>query len=312
MAVDPCFTALLADRRNELRPPPPHVTLAELRQANRDFLTSPRAPAVHAVDEVIIAGPGGPLAVRVYRPSAETPLPAAAFFHGGGFVLGDLDTHDYLCRRLAIEAGCVIVATDYRLAPETRYPGAIEDCHAALAWIAGNGAALGVDAGRLAVCGDSAGANLAVATALLARGRGPALRHMALLYPMADAACDSPSMRDFARGYLLTDAAVRWFWEQYLADAAGRTDPLASVLRADLAGLPPTTLLTAEFDPLRDEGEALAARLDAAGVPVTATRHAGMIHGFVGMPQLTPVADVAIGELATGLSSAYRVGCIRS
>lgn len=306
MAVDPCFTALLADRRNELRPPPSHVSLADVRAANKAFLLQAPTPPIHAVEELTAIGPAGPITLRAYRPSAARNLPATLFCHGGGFVLGDLDTHDALCRSLALSADCVVVSVDYRRAPETKFPGPVEDCHAALAWLAAHATRLQIDPGRLALCGDSAGANLAVAAALLARSRGPTVRHLALLYPITDAACDTDSMREFARGYILTRSAMQWYWSSYLETPQDAVNPLASVLRAELAGLPTTTVVTAEFDPLRDEGEAFADRMRASGVTVFARRYPGMIHGFVGMPHITSTAARAVMDAATDMQATYR------
>lgn len=298
MPVDPCFATLLADKRSELRPPPPHVTVADMRAGNKAYLAATPRVAIDSVHDLDMPGPAGRLALRVYRPSAAPNLPATLFCHGGGFVLGDLDTHDSICHQLARSANRVVVAVDYRRAPETRFPGAVEDCHAALAWLAGHAAALDIDATRLTLCGDSAGANLAVATALLARSRGPAVRHLALLYPMVDPGCGTGSMMEYARGYLLSSAAVKWCWGLYLGDASQATDPLAAPLLADLRGLPPTTVAVAECDPLRDEGEHLGARLRDSGVPVVLRRYDGMVHGFAGLAHLTPLAVRAIDDIA--------------
>jgi acetyl esterase len=233
------------------------------------------------------------------------------FCHGGGFVLGDLDTHDSICHQLARSADRVVVSVDYRCAPETRFPGAVEDCYAALAWIAAQAGSLGVDATRLTVCGDSAGANLAIACAQLARARGPVVRHVGLLYPMVDPACDTASMHEFARGFLLSRAAVQWSWSMYLADPADVASPLASPLQGGLTGLPPVSVSTAEFDPLRDEGETLAATLRAAGVPVVSRRYAGMVHGFAGLAHITPVAVRAIEDLVVDIDTACRAAGAR-
>jgi len=305
MPVDPCFEALLADQRSELRPPPPHVTLADMRAGNKAYLVATPKVPLHSVEDVSIAGVAGSLTVRVYRPSAEPGCPVTLFCHGGGFLLGDLDTHDSICHQLARSANRIVVSVDYRLAPESRFPGPVEDCYAALAWIADQADALGIDATRLTLCGDSAGANLAAATAQLARARGgPEVRHLALWYPMVDPACDTVSMRVYARGYLLSSAAVRWCWGLYLPHPQDAANPLASLLHADTQGWPPTSVSTAEFDPLRDEGEALAARLHAAGVPVVSRRYDGMVHGFAGLAHLTPMAVRAIEDVAADIAAA--------
>ncbi|MEY2919314.1 MAG: hypothetical protein RL261_619 [Pseudomonadota bacterium] len=301
MPVDPAFTALLADKRSELRPPPAHVTADVMRAGNKAYLvTAPKTP-IHAVEDRVLPGPAGPLNVRIYRPASGIQLPVIVFCHGGGFVLGDLDTHDSICHRLAHSSGCAVIAVDYRRAPETRFPGALDDCTAALRWVAHNAASLHLDGGRLALCGDSAGGQLAAATALRARRDGPAVRHVALLYPMVDPACETASMHAFARGHLLARDGVQWAWSQYLSEPADAANPLVSLLRAELTAFPPTSVVTAECDPLRDEGETFADRLRAAGVAVTARRYTGMVHGFAGLPQITPVASQAIDDVAADI-----------
>jgi acetyl esterase len=228
------------------------------------------------------------------------------YFHGGGWVIGNPDTHDNLCKALANRSSARVVSVDYRLAPEHRFPAAPEDCYAATCWVAERGAEIGVDGARLAVAGDSAGGNLATVVALMARDRGgPRLRHQVLIYPVTDCDFDTPSYRDNAEGYLLTRDAMRWFWDHYLPDPDLRTNPYAAPLRAEkLAGLPPATVLTAEYDPLRDEGEAYAARLREAGVPVEATRHHGQIHGFVQLLDVFDAARRAVDELGLALRRA--------
>jgi acetyl esterase len=215
-------------------------------------------------------------------------------------VIGSLETHDGSCRDLANRIGCVVVSVDYRLAPEARYPAAAEDCYAATKWVAENAKALGVDASRIGIGGDSAGGNLTAVVALMARDRrGPALRHQLLIYPVTDADFSRPSYRENAEGYLLTARAMEWFWGHYVPDAAQRQDPYAAPLRAkDLSGLPPAFVLTAEYDPLRDEGEAFAARLQQAGVPTRLQRYDGAIHGFFAMGLLAEVARRAIDDAA--------------
>lgn len=303
MPVDPCFAELLADKRSELRPPPPHVTIDDMRAGNKAYLAATPKVAIHDVEDRVIEG-GDALKVRIYRPSAAGLLPATLFCHGGGFVLGDLDTHDSICHRLARSAQRVVVAVDYRRAPEHPFPVPYQDCVAALRWMAANAGALGIDERRLTVCGDSAGANLALAVANSTRsGGGPAISHVGLLYPMADPSCRFPSMTEFARGYLLSAAAVKWCWGLYLGAAQSSPSPLAAPLEGDLAGLPPVSIAVAEFDPLRDEGEALAAKMQAAGVAVTMRRYAGMVHGFAGLAHLTKVAVQAIDDLARDIAA---------
>jgi acetyl esterase len=272
-----------------------------------DQMSQPRTRApVHEVSDLTAAGPAGEVPVRLYRPAAEGRLPAIAYYHGGGFVIGSVETHDGTCRALANATGCAVVSVDYRLAPEHRFPAAPEDCWSALAWLAAEGEALGLDPSRLAVAGDSAGGNLAAAAALLARERGPELRFQLLVYPVTDHGFDTPSYLENGEGYFLSAAMMRWFWQQYLEEPSHGADPLASPLRAaDLAGLPPALVLTAEYDPLRDEGEVYAARLRDAGVPVTITRYAGMFHGFVRMTRILDKARTALDEIAGSLQKAF-------
>jgi acetyl esterase len=305
MPVDPCFARLLADPRSELRRPPPHVSLAAMRQGNKAFLIAePKAP-LHAIENLVAPGPEGQLALRLYRPAPEGTLPLVLFMHGGGFVLGDLDTHDSICSAIAREASCVVCAVDYRLAPEARFPAPVNDGTAALEYLIENAPTLGFDATRIAFCGDSAGANIVTAVAMRARRQfGPALCGLALLYPTVDPACDTASMQEFGSGHMLTRSGVEWFWSSYLGSPADAEHPEACLLRGDLHGLPRTTIVTAECDPLRDEGEALAARLRAAGVETTLHRWPGMLHGFAGMQQITPAAAHALRRVAADLAAA--------
>jgi acetyl esterase len=254
-----------------------------------------------------VALAGGEITVRVYTPAGAGPHPALVFYHGGGWVIGDLSTHDGICRTLTNAAGCAIASVDYRLAPEFKYPTAVDDSYAALSWVADQSAALGLDRRRVAVGGDSAGGNLATVVALLARDRGgPRVAHQVLIYPVTDYRFDTASYRENATGYVLTAEAMRWFWGHYLARAEQGGEPLASPLRAPtLAGLPPALVLTAECDPLRDEGEAYAERLRDAGVPVTLTRYTGMFHGFVRMTRLLDKARAAVDEIAAALGKAF-------
>jgi len=264
-----------------------------------------------AVAEVVdraIPGPAGEIPVRIYRPSRDGVRPVLVYFHGGGWVLGSLQTHDGVCRALANAADCVIVSVDYRLAPEHGYPAAPEDCWAATAWVAANAATIGADGTRLAIGGDSAGGNLAAVVALMARERGgPAIRFQLLVYPVTDYNFETASYRDNAEGYLLTIGDMRWFWNHYLAapGAAAGADPFASPLRASsLAGLPPALVVTAEYDPLRDEGEAYARRLQEAGVSATLSRYDGQIHGFFSMSDLLDAGKAAVREAAAALRTA--------
>jgi acetyl esterase len=263
--------------------------------------------AIAALEDRRIPGPDGEIPVRIYRPEGKAPLPALVYFHGGGWVIGSIETHDGSCRDLANRVGCVVISVDYRLAPEHRYPAAAEDCFAATKWVAENASALGVDAARIAVGGDCAGGNLAAAVALMARERrGPALRHQLLIYPVTDADFTRGSYRENAEGYLLTTKAMEWFWGHYVPDRSQRSEPFAAPLRAkELAGLPPAFVITAEYDPLRDEGEAYAKRLQDAGVPTTARRYDGAIHGFFAMGLLSEVARRAVDDAVGALRAAF-------
>lgn len=310
MALDPKFKAMLEIPGMQLGAPPPEVTPDMMREGARALLPPVEPPPVYEVRNLEIPGPAGPLRARLYHPSVARPLPTIVFLHGGGFVLCDLESHDVTCRTLANASGCAVVAVDYRLAPETRFPGPVEDAYAAVQWVAAHGAAHGLDGARLAIAGDSAGGNLAAAAALLARSRGgPKILHQALICPVTDAACDTRSMHEFATGYMLSRELMQWFWERYLAKPEDAANPLASPLRErDLAGLPPATIVTAEFDPLRDEGEAYADRLRAAGVSVIARMYPGMIHDFPQMPLVTEVAERALADVAQDLRAALMAG----
>jgi acetyl esterase len=233
--------------------------------------------------------------VRVYRPSDAAHLPVILYFHGGGWVVCDLDTHDSICRTLCKSHKAVVVSVDYRLAPEHKFPVPLEDCYAATKYVSDHAARLGVDATKLIVAGDSAGGNLACATALLAKQRGgPAIYHQFLIYPVTDYNFDTASYQQLATGYMLTAQGMRWYWQQYAPDETAARSPLASVLQADLSDLPPTTILTAGYDPLRDEGKALADKLQAAGIAVRYHCFDDMLHGFVNLVGIVPAADQAL------------------
>lgn len=259
------------------------------------------APArVEEIREVSIPGPSGPLRARLYRPGgAGSAPPGLVYFHGGGFIYGDLDTHDVACRGIAQATPCVVVSVDYRLAPEHRFPAAVEDAFAATAWIAANGAALGIDPARLVVAGDSAGGNLAAVTALMARDAGgPSLSMQVLIYPTTDFAEEAESVARLAEGYLLTRESIRWVKRNYLRDERDAVDWRASPLRAgDLSRLPAAYIITAGFDPLRDEGGAYAERLAQAGTAVTHECFEGQVHGFLLMGADMAAAGHAIQRI---------------
>jgi acetyl esterase/lipase len=298
MALDPDAERVLELVRLSGRPPYEMLTPAEARAlflAGREVL-SPEPQRVAEICE--LAAPrtdGSAIPLRLYRPFGTAPAtmsPGLVFFHGGGWVIGDLESHDAMCRHLANASGCAIVSVDYRLAPEHKFPAAVEDCFAATAWVAAAGAALGIDSGRLAVGGDSAGGNLAAVVSLLARDRGaPPLRYQMLLYPPVDFAGRHESHSRFAEGYLLTRATMRWFSEQYLRGPEDVANWWASPLHAgDLAGLPPAFVLTTGFDPLCDEGIAYAGRLREQGVAVRHRHVPDQIHGFLLMGKIIGAA----------------------
>jgi len=308
MPLDPQARALLDQLKalggppfNELAPPDARIAA----QALGSLSGTPEAVA--KVEDRTIAGPAGALPVRLYTPAGSGPFPVLVFFHGGGWVIGDLSTQDGACRALTNAVGCVVVSVDYRLAPEHKFPAAPEDTYAATKWVAQNAATINTDPARIALGGDSAGGNLTAVTAQMARDRGgPQLVFQLLIYPVIDGACDTASYSDNADGYLLTKDMMQWFWNHYVRSNVDRQNPMASPLRArSLRGLPPALVLTAEFDPLRDEGEAYAARLKEAGVPVTLSRYNGMIHGFFGMASVIDQAKMAIAEAASALRMAF-------
>jgi acetyl esterase len=269
-------------------PPVQHMTGAEARTLIGSRFLPPAQP--EPIDEVTdrsVDGPHGPISVRVYRPDAAGRLPIVVYAHGGGFVFCDLDSHDGLCRNIANLVPAVVVSVGYRLAPEHPWPAAADDVYAVTRWSADNAATLGGDAGRLVVGGDSAGGNLAAVTAIMARDRGgPVLSGQLLLYPMIAADFDTESYRLFGRGYYNPKPALQWYWDCYVPTAGDRTHPYAAPLHAELSGLPPAVVVIAGHDPLRDEGLAFGAALQAAGVPTVQLRYEGGIHGFMTMPML--------------------------
>jgi acetyl esterase len=264
------------------------------------------SPAVDITDMAVPGGPSGTVPVRIVRPrQSRGPLPVIVYLHGAGWVFGNSHTHDRLIRELAVGAGAAVVFPSYSLSPEAKYPTAIEECYAVAAWAAKQGAPYDLDPARMAVAGDSVGGNMSIALTLLAKERGGVtFRHQVLFYPVTDARFDTGSYEEFATGYFLRRDAMQWFWDQYTTDPAERAQITASPLRgtaAQLAGLPPTLLITGEADVLRDEGEAFGDKLREAGVPVTAVRFQGIIHDFVMLNALaqTQAARGAM-MLATG------------
>jgi acetyl esterase len=273
-----------------------------------EMVKTPGEPeAVGRVEDRQVPGATGKILARIYTPAGRVPFPVLVYFHGGGWVTGNLESHDGTCRALTNAAGCIVIAIDYRLAPEHKFPAAPEDCYAAVRWVAANAASFGGDPKRIAVAGDSAGGNLSTVVAMMARDRGgPALVYQLLIYPVTDHSYDTASYRENGDEYLLTRSMMDWFWNHYLNDPADSANALVSPLRAsNLRGLPPAMVMTAEFDPLRDEGEAYAARLREAGVPVTLKRYDGMIHGFFSMPAVFDDGKQAIQDASAALRAAF-------
>jgi acetyl esterase len=289
----------------------PHLStlsIEQARAADRAAIAAGtgQAEPVAVVEELTIPGPSGELRARMYRPDSDADLPILVYYFGGGWSLGTLDTGDGVCRMLTNAVGCVTISVEYRLAPEHTFPAGVQDCYAGAVWASAHAGELGADATRLAVGGDSSGGNLAAAVALLARDRGgPAIAHQLLVYPNTDYQADTSSMRELNDEYFFNAASVRWYWGMYLAAPEDGADPLASPLRADdLSGLPPATVITAEYDPLRDEAEAYAARLRAAGVPAEVMRQAGMMHGFFTMIGVLDTARTTVLTAADRLHDA--------
>lgn len=267
-------------------------------------LASLKGPVTNAArtEDLVIPGPGGDIPVRVYRPESRSSLPVIVFFHGGGFVGGNIETHDGVCHGLSVGVPAVVVSVDYRLAPEAPFPAAVEDCEAVVRWVSDHAEELGAVGSRLALAGDSAGGNLAAVVARRARDMGgPSISFQLLIYPCTDATCSKPSHVENGEGYLLTAEFMHWFYGHYLAGTDPRDPDLSPLLVDDLRGLPPALIITAEFDPLRDEGEAYAVRLVEAGVSATSTRYDGMIHAFFGMSGTVDAADRAMAEAVLAL-----------
>lgn len=306
MVLDPHLAAIVdaITEANEGRPAIPDATVAEARAGYEALGALGTGPEIHAVEDTTVPGPAGPIAVRVYRPSDATDLPGLVFFHGGGWVIGSLDSHDKECRALCDRSGLVVVAVDYRLAPEHAYPAAVDDAWAAFRYVAANGADFGIDPDRLAVGGDSAGGNLAAVVARRARDASVPLRLQVLIYPGTDMRLGSPSIEENAAGPFLLKVTIEWFASHYLAghDPDVVLDADASpALAPNLEGVAPAVVVTAEHDPLRDEGNAYAAALMEAGVTVQAKEWKGMAHAFFQLGPILPHADRLLDELAAEL-----------
>ena len=309
VTLDPDAAAVFKAFLDAGRPAYESVSPAEAREfyLQARFASNPAPPELKSIEPLAIPSSAGPIPARVYTPTtlrnADDLAPCLVFFHGGGWVIGNLDSHDVVCRKLADEGQLIVISVDYRLAPEHKFPAAVDDAVAATTWIAGHAKQLGIDASRLMVGGDSAGGNLAAVVAISARdGDGPAIAGQVLIYPAVDFAMKHPSHREPETSVLLTHSVIRWFSGHYLNHAADGNDWRASPARATtLAGLPPAYVLTAGADPLRDEGDEYAERLKQAGVAVTYRHFPGQFHGFFTMGRLLPQANVAASDIGAWL-----------
>jgi len=311
MPLDPQVIKVLKEAESLGLPAYQDLSPADARQQMLD-LAPPVDPSlsVKMVKDRSIPGPEGEIPLRLYYPAGNPPFAAFVYFHGGGWVIGDLNTHHGFCHALAKTSGCLVVAVDYRLAPEHRYPAAVEDAYAATNWVAQNADAIQADPNRLAVGGDSAGGHLAAVVAMMARDRrGPRIDLQILIYPITDCSFNTASYIENQEGYMLTRDLMKWFWNHFIEDENQANDPYVSPLRAEnLRDLPPAMVLTAEYDPLRDEGEAYAKKLQEAGVNVTLSRYPGMIHGFIRMTAVLDKANEALDEVAGMLTRVLKTG----
>jgi len=307
MPLHPEYDAMLKQLAATPGPALSDMPVADARAMYR--MMRPAAPDLEVanVRDRSVPGPAGAIPTRIYTPSGTGPFPILVYFHGGGWVIGDLETADAISREFSQSVGCIVISVDYTLPPEHRFPAAVDDSYAATKWAAENAAALNGDARRLAVAGESAGANLAAVVSHLARDRkGPAIAYQLLAYPVTDADFTTGSYRANADGYLLTLAGMQWFWDTYCPNVAERANPLATPLNAmNFAKLPPALIMTAEFDPLRDEGEAYAGKLKSAGVMVDYVRFDGLIHDFLAMSRQLSAVKPAMEKAVAGLSNVF-------
>ena len=310
MALDPQAQKILEDAAalglpayQDLSPPAARKQMLEQSPPVDPLLS------VHRVENCSIPGPESDLPIRLYYPEGASPFPVLVYFHGGGWVIGDLDTHHGFCHALAKTSGCLIVSVDYRLAPEHRFPAAVEDAYAATKWVADNAADIQADPDRMAVGGDSAGGHLAAVVALMARDRkGPRIDLQILIYPITDCNFNTPSYLQNQEGYMLTRDLMKWFWNHFIENAYDARHPYASPLQAsDLSGLPEAVIVTAEYDPLRDEGEAYGQKMDAAGVKVRLLRYPGMMHAFIRMIAHLDKAREALDEVSGTIREVLKI-----
>ncbi len=309
MPVDPQVQVLLDLMAAGGGAPISHETLTATRDGFGMLvaMTAGAGPDSVAVTQLSIEGPHGAIPLRICTPAASSPVGAVLFIHGGGWTIGSAEAYDPIAKMIAEGADAVVVSVDYRLAPEHAFPVPYDECWAALLWLAANAAELGADPARIAVMGDSAGGNLSAVLALRARDEGgPALAAQVLVYPVTDADLDRASYVENGAGYFLERSTMQFFWECYTASGADARDPRLSPLRAEsLTGLPPALVVTAEFDPLRDEGEAYAAALALAGVDVELRRYDGMIHGFAMMPMALPAGVDVLAQANRAIRRAF-------
>lgn len=303
----PPLTSLMPENARQL----PSMADAAMSAISKHTLARAMKPVPEPIAKIehrVIPGPGGDLLLRVYTPDAgDMPLPVLVYFHGGGWVIATLDTYDSSCRALAKQAGCIVASVAYRQAPEHKFPAAADDAFAAYQWIVANAAEIGGDPARVAVGGESAGGNLAAVTSLMARDKGMQMPvHQLLVYPVTDFSFDTGSYQENAMAKPLNKETMQWFWKHYLESPTDGANPYASPLRAtNFGGLPPATVITAEIDPLRSEGEAYAQKLEEAGVAVTATCYSGVTHEFFGMAAGVDEAKQAVEEAAVCLRAAF-------
>jgi acetyl esterase len=310
MPLDPVLKAFLDQVASLGGPKTWEMTPSEAREAFAGLmqLAGPKDIPIGKVTNIAIPAAHGEIAARSYAPVAASsePLPTLVFFHGGGWVIGNIDTHDGLCRMIANGSGCRVISVEYRLSPESKFPGPVEDALDALEWVEKNAAQLGVDANRLAVGGDSAGGDLAAVAAQVAKGKGgPKLTYQLLLFPVTQIGAETTSLREYAEGYFLERKTLDWFYAHYLPTNADRKNPRISPLHAeDVSGLPPAYVMLAGFDPLHDEGLAYAEKLRAAGVAVTVADYPDMVHDFIYLQSVLPQASEALNAAAKALKDA--------
>lgn len=298
MPVDPCFAELISDSRNTVRPPPSHVSLAKVRQVADGAMAQMAAPDIASVANCSVSETDRHIPIRIYRPTAEDSQPVILYCHGGGWVWGSIDTHDGICRNLAARTGATVASIDYRLSPETPFPCAVEDVLVALHHLRQHAATMQIDPDRIALCGDSAGGHIAVTATLMAVRAGVPIRHLGLFYPALDPACDSGSFHEFAKGPILTQDAMTWFWSCYLGKPGAESPSFINPMQVDLSGFPATTIMAAECDVLRDEARAFSERLAHVQPDVVLRTWPGMILAFLSLPVHSQTIEDCMDEMS--------------